>query len=253
MKFKSSVFLAMILGVFFFSSLKAQDGFQYYYQAKKLMHQRDYKKALELFDKLKKEFPNSKYEDDAEFWSAYILQKENRYDESFRRYDRLKQKFPKSPWVDDAEVQQIGIAEKLANRGKKKYLNYLVERVHSPDKTIKYQASISLGKLNDQRALPGLRQIANNGDIDMSQMARSLIKNIESKQVKRSDYGQIKKRLPSRDGKKYKKFPVKQPQERIKNPSRAPKIQHPQSGRHTPQSSGSGNSGKKSSPMKGKS
>ncbi|NOZ62649.1 MAG: tetratricopeptide repeat protein [Calditrichaeota bacterium] len=253
MKFKSLMFLSAICGIFFLSSLWAQDGFQYYYQAKKLMHQREYKKALDLFDKLKKEFPGSKYEDDAEFWSAYIMERENRYDESFQRYNRLKEKYPKSPWVDDAEVQQIGIAERLANRGKRKYLNYLVDRVHSRDKTIKYQASLSLGKLNDQRALPGLRQIANNGDKDMSQIARSLIKTIESDRVKHPERNQIKNRLPLRDGKKYEKIPMKRPQSRLKNPPRAPRIQHPGSGQSKSGRTGSGNSGKKTSSPKGKS
>ncbi len=252
MKFKILIILTILFSFAQAETTLAQDGFQYYYQAKKLMHQREYKKALELFDKLKKEFPNSKFEDDAEFWSAYILEKQNRYDESFRRYENLKKKFPKSPWVDDAEVQQIGIAEKLANRGKHKYLNYLVERAQSRDKTIKYQASISLGKLNDQRALPGLRQIASNGDKDMSQMARSLIKTIESGKVKHPDKNQLKDRLPIQRDNKFKKIPTKTPQNRVRNPIRSPGINHPSGGKSSGKSP-TGSSSKKSSTLKGKS
>jgi len=194
-KFLKLVIIILLMNTFAALAI-AQDGFQLYYQAKKLLYQREYDQALQTFDSLKTLYPDSKFLDDAEFWSGYILQRQKKYTESFRSYENLKKQYPTSAWVDDAEIQQIGIAEKMATTGDRKYIDFLVNKLHSADKSIKYQASVSLGKLNDPRALPGLRQIANNGDRDMGRMAKSLIQQIESKKTARPPKGRIIRRPP---------------------------------------------------------
>lgn len=187
--------LTLVLTVLMFSVqlVKAQDDFKLYYQGKKLMHKREHKQALNSFDSLRIKFPDSKYLDDAAFWSAYILEMQGKERDSFAAYQNLKKTFPDSPWLDDAEIRQISIAEKLAQKDEKTYIDFLINRLASDDKTIKYQASMSLAKLRDRRALPGLRQIANNGDNDMSLMAKSLIKRIETKPVPKHPNNRIPK------------------------------------------------------------
>ncbi|OQX96123.1 hypothetical protein B6I21_01865 [candidate division KSB1 bacterium 4572_119] len=228
MKNKSIISLILILvGCFLVSSAEAQDGFQLYYKAKKQMHLKEYDQALETFKLLMVKFPESKYLDDAQFWTGYVNGKQKKYSESFRLYEDLKKNYPNSPWVDDAEIQQIDVAEKLANRGEKPYLDYLVKKLNSPDKTIKYQASMSLAKLRDDRALPGLKQMAKNGDKDMSRVARSLIKKIESKKPQpRTGSKIIKKPTLNNRDRKTKSRLVK-PGRTNKSPTRSGSIKRP--------------------------
>lgn len=167
--------------------LFAQDeSTQLFYSAKRLMHQRKYDRALENYELLKKKFPDSKYNDDAEFWSAYIWEKKADDKKAFESYEKFVSKNPTSPFVDDAMVYQISVAEKLARKGDKNFREFIVTKLSSPNKTVKYQASLSLGKLRDARAIPTLTQIANNGDQDMSLMAKSLIHDI-NKPMKNDD------------------------------------------------------------------
>lgn len=224
-----------VFGLCFISTGLAQEDFQLYYKAKKLMHQREYENALDTFNQLSTNYPDSKYLDDTEFWCGYILEKQGKYSTSFEKYQQLHTKYPDSPWVDDAEVQQIGIAEKMAHQGDHVYTNYLVQKLNSSDKTIRYQASVSLGKLRDPRALPGLKQMANNGDQDMSRMAKSLIDKIESKKPQPTPSSRIINKPTSIDSKReikdrktkptIKRSPDKGPST-IKQPPR-PKVQTP--------------------------
>ena len=237
--------LLIFIGLTLAGSGFCQDGFQLYYKAKKFMLQREYDKALQSFELLRVKFPNSKYMDDAEFWTAYILERQKKFSESFKKYERLKTTYPKSPWVDDAEVQQIGIAEKLANRGEKHYVDYLVKKLKSSDKTIKYQASLSLAKLSDRRALPGLRQMANNGDKDMSRMAKSLIRKIESKNLQPgTDSKIIPRRSYNGKEKNINKRQIPSPQSRLSKP-KAKTIKPPSSSNSRSSRSGTSSPKKK--------
>ena len=165
-------------------SFAQQEDFDLYWKAKVLLRQREYKKAQESFDLLKTKYPNSRYIDDAGFWSAYILEKRGQDTDAFNEYKKLKDKYPLSAWLDDAEAQQIDIAEKLARRGDNRHVNFIVNKLQSPDKKTKYRAAVSLGKLRDQRALPVLKQMEKNGDKDMGSVAKSLIRNVEKKPIK---------------------------------------------------------------------
>ena len=182
------IILFVLIVIFPINIFAQDDSTQLFYTAKRLMHQRKYDQALESYKLLKKNFPGSKYVDDAEFWSAYILEKKADDKEAFEAYKQFVINNPKSPFVDDAMVYQISIAENLARKGQNNYREFIAIKLNSPNKTVKYQASLSLGKLRDTRAIPTLRQIANNGDQDMSLMAKSLIKNI-NKPIDRNDDG----------------------------------------------------------------
>ena len=183
MKNKKRVFLKLLFILVFFSSgVYAQlKDHQIYFKAKKLLMRREYDQALKSFDLLRKEYPNSSLLDGAAFWSANIMERQGKDAEAFQAYENFQKKYPKSGWTDDCERKQIGIAEKVAKRGNERYVNFIVNKLDSPNKKTKYQAAVSLGKLHDQRALPVLRQIKNNGDKDMGNVAKSLINNIEAK------------------------------------------------------------------------
>lgn len=200
MKRSREKILIVFLMIIFAGTLFAQDrSTQIFYTAKRLMHQRKYDEALERYELLKKQYPECKYIDDAEFWSAYILEKKDDDKNAFQAYKDFVTKNPESPFVDDAMIYQISVAEKLARKGENNYREFIATKLNSPEKTVKYQASLSLGKLRDSRAIPTLKQIANNGDQDMSLMAKTLIKNI-NKPIDTNDEGIKRIVNPNRNG-----------------------------------------------------
>jgi hypothetical protein len=267
------------LTILFFSvlfvslSFAQQEDFDLYWKAKVLLRQREYKKAQASFDLLKTKYPTSRYIDDAGFWSAYILEKRGQDTDAFNEYKKLKDKYPLSAWVDDAEAQQIDIAEKLARRGDNRHVNFIVNKLQSPDKKTKYRAAVSLGKLRDQRALPVLKQMEKNGDKDMGSVAKSLIRNVEKKPIKVSPRFRAQPDKKKQQGDFHsKRKTIRQPGNRTsqtkpgyqKQPARSrstsPKVNRPKRGSQTksrppaiktkPSTSRSGS--KKSSPPKKK-
>ncbi len=214
-------------------SFAQQVDFQLYYKARKLLQQREYEKAQESFELLKTKYPNSRYIDDAGFWSAYILEKRGKDSAAFNEFKKFKGLYPHSAWVDDAESQQIDIAAKLARRGDNSHVNFIVNKLRSPDKKIKYRAAVSLGKLRDQRALPVLKQMEKNGDKDMGSVAKSLIRNVEKKPIKINPRYRVqpdKKKQP--DDFQSKRRTVRQPGSRTSE--KMPDYRKQSSGRKTP-------------------
>ncbi len=161
------------------SNLLAQEDFKLFNEGMELRIQREWDKALEKYEQLKLQHPNSKYVDDADFWSAYILEEQGKESEAFSAYQQMKKKHPESPWADDATMHQIGLAEKFVKKGENSYKPFLTEHLESPNKNVKYQAALSLGKLGDDRAIPVLKEISNNGDKDMRSVGSSLLQKFE--------------------------------------------------------------------------
>lgn len=163
--------------------LAQDDDFKLFNEAMDLRIGREWDKALEKYRLLKQNFPSSKYVDDAEFWSAYILEEQGKDEDAFSAYQQLKDNYPNSPWADDATMHQIGLAEKFVRQGQKKYERFLIDHLESSDKNVKYQAALSLGKLGDERAIPVLKEMANNGDKDMRFVGKALLQRFESPQM----------------------------------------------------------------------
>jgi len=186
MKTNKKIILKILFILFSFSSISFGQlkDYQIYFKAKKLLMRREYEKAAETFKLLKSTYPDSRYNESAEFWTADMLEKKNDDDRAFKAYRRFIKKYPKSAWVDDAETRQIGIAERLIKSGNPDYKQFIIKKLDSPNKVTKYQAAVSLGKLRDQRALPVLKQMEKNGDKDMGSVAKSLIRNVEKEPIK---------------------------------------------------------------------
>lgn len=207
--------------------LRAQEDFDLFNEAMELRIQRDWDKALEKYESLKQKYPNSKYVDDAEFWSAYILKEQGKDSDAFQAYQAMKQKYPDSPWADDATMHQIGLAEKFVKQGQDSYRDFLKNQLESPHKNVKYQAALSLGKLGDKRAIPVLKEMSNNGDRDMRSVGNSLLKNIDTpRQADRAKLKPLPIQLPKNktDKKKdvIKKPPRFEPQQQRQTPTQKP-------------------------------
>lgn len=190
-------FTLIILLVAFVPLLIAQEDFNLFNEAMELRIQREWDKALEKYESLKQKYPDSKYIDDAEFWSAYILKEQGKESDAFNAYQAMRQKYPDSPWADDATMHQIGLAEKFVKQGQDSYRNFLTNQLDSPHKNVKYQAALSLGKLGDKRAIPVLKEMSNNGDKDMRSVGNSLLQNIDDpRQQDRAKLKPLPLRLP---------------------------------------------------------
>lgn len=173
-------FLALIIELLIFVPLlKAQEDFNLFNEAMELRIQREWDKALQRYESLKQKYPDSKYVDDAEFWSAYILEEQGKETDAFMAYQAMKQKHPDSPWSDDATIHQIGLAEKFVKQGQDNYRGFLTNELESPLKNVKYQAALSLGKLGDERAIPVLKEMSNNGDKDMRSVGNSILQKFD--------------------------------------------------------------------------
>lgn len=230
-------------------AMAQDDDFSLFNQAMDLRINREWDQALEKYRLLKQNFPTSKYVDDAEFWSAYILEEQGREEEAFSAYQQLKDNYPASPWVDDATMRQIGIAEKFMRQGKKDYEKFLLDHLGSSDKNVKYQAALSLGKLGDNRAIPVLKEMANNGDKDMRHVGRALLERFEASEnwnpfKEPLPAGGLQRSLSEEEQAGFKQPPEikpdrqptrvrKQPETRIKQPDQKPQPSRPLSPRKT--------------------
>jgi len=207
---KILIFLSSVL-VLLTTSLTAQEDFKLFNEAMELRIQREWDKALEKYELLKLNYPNSKYVDDVEFWSAYILEEQGKESQAFTAYEEMKNKFPNSPWVDDATRHQIGLAEKFVKQGQVRYKEFLTQNLDSPNKNVKYQAALSLGKLGDNRAIPVLKEMSNNGDKDMRSMGNSLLQKFEHREQQERPQFKPMPTIPPRAGTNKKDNVIKKP------------------------------------------
>jgi len=184
-----SVFLLLSGGVSSYSFEYQNADVKLYNKAKKEFLKQNWDDAIELFQKLIDEFPNSNYQDDAHFWLGYCLEKKGGDEmEAFLAFDKLSKKFPNSPWVDDAIVHQISLAEQFVSQGKDQYIDFLADKLNNEGQ-IQQQAAIALGKLGDDRALPVLKNMKD--DEALGSLAQSLVEQIESGKV-------VETKLPNR-------------------------------------------------------
>lgn len=152
-----------------------------YQKAKKQSIAQKWDGAINLFQQLIDEHPNSQYKDDAYFWVAYCLEKRKDSEiDAFTTFERLVNNFPESPWVDDAIIHQISLAELFVRQGNEQYLTFLIEKLNNDEPTTRQQAALALGKLGDKRSLKTLNALKD--DEDLGPLARYLIEKMESGQ-----------------------------------------------------------------------
>lgn len=161
-----------------FSGDSEKEARKLYNKAQKSCLAKKWDQAINSLQELIERFPNSRYQDDAQFWIAYNLEKRPDSEmQAFDAYTQLIKDFPNSSWVDDAIVHQIILAEKFVRQGKRQHVKFLVKKLDAKDQRIRQQAALSLGKLGDKRALPVLTKMKD--DEDLGQLAQSITEAIE--------------------------------------------------------------------------
>ena len=184
-----SIFICSILLLSFVTTIYSRGNQKtvkdIYQKAKERCIAQQWEGAINLYQQLIDEYPDSKFTDDAQFWIGYCLEKrEGSEIEAFMTFENLIDEYSGSPWVDDALVHQISVAEKLVETGKRQFLTFLIEKIKVEDTVIKQQAALALGRLGDRRALPILKEM--KGHEDLGQLAQFLIEKLESEPPKKT-------------------------------------------------------------------
>jgi HEAT repeat protein len=107
-----------------------------YEKAKKAIVLKDWKAAVEAFQKLESQYSKSDYYGESLYWLGYSLDRvseslddmQNQMEkkkEAIGRLNLLLEKLPENAWVPDAKLLRLQIAEKLANSGLNEYGRYI--------------------------------------------------------------------------------------------------------------------------------
>ena len=145
-------------------------------KGKEFIRNRKWDRAVETYETLLKEYSNSLYSDDAQFWIGFSQeQAPGQEKKAFDSYQRVIDDYPSSPWTDDAVVHQIFIAKKLARRGEKTFEEFLHQKLNEADSTVRYHAALALGELKDPTVLPMLEEMAKGKDEAMANLAIELL------------------------------------------------------------------------------
>ncbi len=156
-----------------FSAVDDTEAGKLYQQAKKLTIALRWEEALQSFSKLIDTYPGSRYEDDAQFWIGYCLEKKGGSEmEAFMAFSDLIRKFPRSSRIQDALVHQISVTESLVRNGQEQFRDFLIEKLRDERIDVRQQAALSLARLGDKRALSVLESMFD--DEDFGQEARLL-------------------------------------------------------------------------------
>ncbi|RMD52124.1 MAG: tol-pal system protein YbgF [Nitrospirae bacterium] len=100
-----------------------------YTEARELYTKGDTKKARELFELLLREYPESKYADNAMYWIGECYYREGDYDSAILAFEELLTKYPNSPKAPAAMLKQGYSFYKRGDRENGKYiLEKLIEK-----------------------------------------------------------------------------------------------------------------------------
>ena len=143
-----------------FAQNKRSSAMQLYNNARKKSMGQNWHGSLREYEHLVRQYPRSRYTDDAQFWIGYCLEQiPERQKEAFDAYQKLIDDFPRSAWADDALVHQISIAEQLILSGESSYRNFLQRQLANKVDEVRFQAALALGRLKDDRAVPVLQKM----------------------------------------------------------------------------------------------
>ncbi len=81
--------------------------------------------ATQAFQNVIKQYPDSAYTDDSNFWICFSKQKQKKLEESVTCYKSFIQTYPKSEWSDDAQSNLINVANGLVKAGMAQYEVYI--------------------------------------------------------------------------------------------------------------------------------
>jgi outer membrane protein assembly factor BamD (BamD/ComL family) len=142
-----------------------------YKEAKRLMHKKEWLKAIEQFKLVVKSLPDSSLVDDSLYWQAYSLNRMSRDLENVDKFldvqssaleqlEILMKEFPDSRFLDDARILKMEIAEELVKKGFKEYKRYIENGAAKEDNNeMKLIALDALLNMDKKKAFPILEKV----------------------------------------------------------------------------------------------
>jgi HEAT repeat protein len=124
-----------------------------YESGKSALDNRNYEKAVEVFDRVINARNPSTRADGAYYWKAYALNKLGKRDEALVALGELSSKFPQSSWLNDANALK---AEVQAGKGQP------ISPENQADEDLKLYAINALINSDSERAVPLLEGLLSN-------------------------------------------------------------------------------------------
>lgn len=141
-----------------------------YQQAYNYILTEKWDEAEKSFSAFLKNFPESRWSDDARYWQCYLLEKKGASQEAaFKCYKSFVDDNPSSEWADDARANMIRIGRALANAGRGEYAT-LIEDMQKDE--------------NEEVALAALYALAERGDANSRDSIVSLYDGSASRRVR---------------------------------------------------------------------
>ncbi|MCB0281327.1 MAG: GWxTD domain-containing protein [Calditrichaeota bacterium] len=149
------IFLAMCL-LLLNTVIARDDADELFNDGKEYTAEREWQKAIDKFQELIDNYPQSRYHDDALFWIGYCLEnREQSKVDAYLTYGQLTSKFPESTWKDDAIIHQLDLAALFVLQGQVTYRSFIQEQTTNPIPYIARKSQEILEEL-DNRAQDSL-------------------------------------------------------------------------------------------------
>jgi TonB family protein len=131
-------------------------------QGKKSIYEKDWDRAIRLFQQIDTQFPGSTLRVEALYWIAYCLEKQGKELEALNLLNRLIKTYKNNEWVDDAKILRVRISANLIAQGTHQYRQYIMEAIQTENNEqvdVKMVALDALIRLDRQQALSIMEQL----------------------------------------------------------------------------------------------
>ncbi|MFC1627494.1 hypothetical protein ACFL3H_00090 [Gemmatimonadota bacterium] len=149
-----------------------------YLQAINLNLQGEWAQALTLFQQVSES--DSPRAAEAAYYVGLCLENiPDRDVEAFQAFAELRGRFPDDPIVQKAISHQITLAGMLG-RSDSFYQEFLARQIENQDLVLRHEATLSLARLGDERAVDGILEILREGTADQKIVALERIPDFET-------------------------------------------------------------------------
>lgn len=199
----TGIYLIVLLLASFPLHIRADDqpDKELFEEAKILLFDKDWRDALKKLEEILEDYPESRWYSLALFYKAKCLEelggREKEALDVYKGYIQLKDR--STGLAEEAERSIIDLAFKLHEKGRRSYIQELVERLSSANRAIKYYAAFKLSYVKDKKiaakGIPVLQEILDKeGDDELRDRAKIAILRIDPEALERVEEERYEKR-----------------------------------------------------------
>jgi HEAT repeat protein len=123
---KNLVTILIFLSICFANGNQDDKGFKKYYLGYQKIMDSNWKQGIKLLNEMSKEFPKSKFIDDAKYWTAYATQELGQTKNAADLYVKFIENYKESNLADDAKRNLIRLVMKFDKEEQEKYKEHLL-------------------------------------------------------------------------------------------------------------------------------